>query len=297
MKRAFQIIFLLSLLLSSTSFLQAKQWRGITPLLSSRTDVYRILGKPQDSTNSSAVYSLADEEVEIDFSTKSTFLDCVKALPDQTVLNIMVVPKNDLKLSAFIDGRYKKVNPHSNRLGDGNFPLYSYTIGNEGYINDEEGAVIRSLKGNILAIYYVASVKDRKICDDYYKGFGNFGTISYHYINTARNLGKSASDEDIDIEVSQCISKILSSPLENCVVVNHGTEKEVSKRTSKIMKAVKLHKFDVRRFKFFKGENKSPVLTKIFAYPIGAQPELKRPYYLNSARSKSLKMLYSRHLK
>src|SRR5688500_18951683 len=93
-----------TLLLSALLFLfpiltEAKEWRGIVPMKSTREDVKRILGRSRDANHIRANYDLEEGHVYIVFSNDDAYYDCVKKLPKDIVLLIQFSPKVDLTLS------------------------------------------------------------------------------------------------------------------------------------------------------------------------------------------------------
>jgi hypothetical protein len=69
-------------------------WRGVIPLQSTRADVERILGKPESSERDKSSYRLGKDRVRVRFSVGAAeSLDCLRALPEGTVVYVRVVPK------------------------------------------------------------------------------------------------------------------------------------------------------------------------------------------------------------
>lgn len=139
-------------------FAEAKEWRGIAPFKSTRSDVTRILGKTQaDSIR--ARYKLQEGEVTIYFSNQKIIpINCVKKLPDDTVLFIRFEPKGNLLLSDLkVDlNKFKTFYPAKpNRVYDG-------------YLNAKEGLVIRAYKNEVKVIVYFAKSKKQKQCPEFY---------------------------------------------------------------------------------------------------------------------------------
>ena len=76
----------------------AKEWRGLTPLHSTRSDVDRLLGTATNKNNvDAAVYRTETEEVLVRYSTGT----CIEKwnVPRDTILFIQVFPKKRPKLS------------------------------------------------------------------------------------------------------------------------------------------------------------------------------------------------------
>ena len=159
------------LTLGLTVAANAKEWRGITPLLSTRLDVERLLGEPpppQDGTGqytlykTSSIYFLEEGEVHIVFAEKDvrTAVDCLGKIPAGTVLMIQVKPKNDWTLSDL------QLDEKKLRKFD---PSQPPDLGFEGYIDESEGLVIRTFKSRVEQINYLATAQDKHLCPGYYE--------------------------------------------------------------------------------------------------------------------------------
>lgn len=140
------------LLMAVTS--QAKEWRGIVPLHSTRADVERLLGKPNANYGR---YGFENEQADILYSDApcTAGLQGMWNVPRDTVIQISVVPKKELHLSDLqIDfSKYERVK-------DPLTQIHTY------YTNKEEG--IRYVvfegggedNGKILNIYYEPAAMD-----------------------------------------------------------------------------------------------------------------------------------------
>ena len=102
-----KIIPVFALCLCCVKLVQAKEWRGIVPLKSTRADVERSLGKP----NGLGRYQFENERAYIDYAKGcDQRKDCLCLVPKDTVIRISVTLESDLKLSQLkIDkSKYKK---------------------------------------------------------------------------------------------------------------------------------------------------------------------------------------------
>ncbi len=103
------------LLVSNALQVCAKEWRGVVPLKSTRADVERLLGKP----NQYGVYQFNDEKARIEYSdgtcTRHDYCQCL--VPKDTVLSIFVLPERAIKFSEFVKDRshYQRVKSHPDR--------------------------------------------------------------------------------------------------------------------------------------------------------------------------------------
>jgi hypothetical protein len=161
MRNVLRALLTTATLFSLAGVSQAKEWRGIVPLQSTREDVTRLLGNPSDANTIRANYSFQKEDAYIVFSDEESKQECVRKLPAGTVLLIQIRPKGDLSLVEFHfeDSKFRKFDP-----GSGYYP------GMEGYISDKDGLVLRVEDGKVRVICYIAASKDRQLCAEYYEG-------------------------------------------------------------------------------------------------------------------------------
>lgn len=83
--------------ITMTNLSLGKGWRGIVPLHSTRTDVYRLLGSPDES---GLFYDLKDEKVLIEYSHgQCESGQSLWNVPPDTVIRISVEPKIKSKIS------------------------------------------------------------------------------------------------------------------------------------------------------------------------------------------------------
>jgi|ERR1041385_1554243 hypothetical protein len=147
MKLPIKIITCCLVLLSINVAIQAQGWRGIVPLHSTRADVERLFGAPNSQDG---FYEFKSESVEFFYSKGP----CVNGwnIPRDTVINIRVIPKRDLRLSQIkIDIRgFKKTK-------DGELPgIYYYT-------SEEKGITIKTSAGLVVDVTYSWTNKDRNL--------------------------------------------------------------------------------------------------------------------------------------
>jgi len=133
----------------------AEPWRGIVPLKSTRSDVERLLGKPQPGGIASyATYKLETEEVRVVYADRKMCprpdrCDC--RVPDDTVRHIVVRLKTPIKFSSLeLDNSkfHPIVNPEN--------------ANNVAYSNSEAGLMYVGAKREDLVLYiqYGPSLKD-----------------------------------------------------------------------------------------------------------------------------------------
>jgi hypothetical protein len=152
----------LSLILALNFVVQAKGWRGIVPLHSTRADVERLLGPPDRKSNIKPVvsYDLEEEKVTIIYSREPCSTATVYgkwAVPPDTVVSMRVIPKKRLPLSELqLDAaQYKVVHVRG-------VPSYTY------YVVEGEGVSYDVSTGDVSIIDYFYAAGDEHLrCQTY----------------------------------------------------------------------------------------------------------------------------------
>ena len=168
MRPLIRTVSVLILVLVPAAAAQAKDWRGITPLLSTRGDVTRMLGPAASENDIRAIYEFATEDVYIVFASEWSNLKCVAELPAGTVLLVKVTPKGaqDLTSLPVVREKLKEFDPSE--------PPNS---GYRGYVDEDQGVVIRTLQGKVDQVSYIATKADANRCPDYYRDPKKFVSI------------------------------------------------------------------------------------------------------------------------
>jgi hypothetical protein len=151
----------------------AKAWRGIQPLVSTRADVQRLLGTPQQSTRYAFFYSLPKEIAVVRFqSGPCDQFGLGWNVPAYTVVGMGVIPKTKRLKKEFFNGS--------------NYKLYKENAGFL-YYADENGMSVETFKGDITSLDYAPTDRDEvrrcpvieKCCWDIFPLFDRYQTISY----------------------------------------------------------------------------------------------------------------------
>ena len=164
-----KILKLLIVLTAATS-VQARGWRGITPLRSTAEDVNK-LSQSCKETETRCQFTLEDQEVMVVFSgSKIGFLEC-EQVPKRTVLAVIIKFSRPRRLRDF-QLKNKKFNVFD--------PSHPPNLGYKTYYYANEGFLINSYKGRVIGLVYVAAQKDIHLCPEYYadpKGFVEVGLV------------------------------------------------------------------------------------------------------------------------
>lgn len=274
--------FTLSLVVAA----DAKEWRGITPLRSTRADVERLLGEPQPQktgTRSSvkneirSIYFLEEGEVYFVFAGKevSSSVDCLGTIPPGTVLMIQVTPKNDWTLSdlQLDEKRLKRFDPSQ-----------PPDLGYEGYIDQSEGLVIRTFKGRVDQINYLASAQDKHLCPSYYENaetsvqlmicglgfirkFDEYGDISFN--------DEKARLENIAVELQK-------EPNTQLYIIGYaGRKARAGEAQTRANRAKDYLDFDCRldaaRVIAIDGGHREELTLEFYIVPVGTEPPTPSP--------------------
>jgi hypothetical protein len=181
MKSAFAIVGCVAVLAALSCTTNAKDWRGLTPFHSTRTDVEKLLGPvPPPPSDGSHVYTLnknrsiyRTDEGQIYIVYKRDDWDaedCWKAIPTDTVVFIQVTFKKPVPLKEF------GINVQQSKQFDPSSPP---SIGYVAYMDESSGLMVRTFKGNVEEAYYFASVADKPPCPNYYDNLRSSARIMF----------------------------------------------------------------------------------------------------------------------
>jgi hypothetical protein len=200
-------VILCVIILLAPTYARAKDWRGITPLHSTRADVERLLGPPSKDRGGTIFYEFDKEEVSFDFAKGSCKGESDGwNVPRDTVISVWVIPKpnvlkfTDLKLD---ESMYKREIDKE----------LQYIVR---YVNESEGVsyeVDTSADRTVTLIKYYPSAKDgdlrcpvrRKALTNKCKGARRISaTISYSSSPPMAQLNATPppADQKIDFKPS-----------------------------------------------------------------------------------------------
>jgi hypothetical protein len=148
-------VLIVLLLLSLTANIEAKSWRGITPLRSTKIDVVWLLGEPTEASDKLLTYRFPTETVFISLITVDTPSANLKILKPGTVDDIQVMPKETVYVADLGLDEKRLI------FTKGSKPEYA---GFEGYVDEDAGLIVKTSGKRIEIIFYFASAKDRARC-------------------------------------------------------------------------------------------------------------------------------------
>ena len=197
-----QAILSAFLLLGGLQSTYAKEWRGLVPLQSTRSDVVRLLNQCADQKEACR-FTLETEKVHILFSggLPADFPGCARLLPHDTIMFIDVQPRVKLKLADLrLDKRtLQAFNPSAPVKGD-----------MKGY-RSSDGFVVSLHKDRVLQMVYVPNESDRQRCADYYARLEQFVEVPLahvHYIHQLNGPESIKAGEKLEVSADSTMNEI-----------------------------------------------------------------------------------------
>jgi hypothetical protein len=175
MKLLFRAGLLILLITFASDSSEAKEWRGLVPLRSTRADVIRLMNQCADQREACR-FTLKNEKIYIRFSggLANEYAECAARLPAETIMFIQIEPDlppkfKDLHLDKKSFQSFNTASPFKQRF--------------TGYRN-REGLVILARKERILRLDYLPDESDRYLCSLYYEEPESFvEVVANHYDN------------------------------------------------------------------------------------------------------------------
>ena len=154
MKPALKTLLLAFVFVMTAQLASAEEWRGITPLKSTHADVVRIFKECTDQPES-CEFALDNEDITVEFAG---IQNCA-GVPAGTVLSIQRELRKETTLEAlgFDKRRFKSFDPST-----------PPKLGYRAFIDEQAGLLLKSLRGQIFQINYIATEKERSACPNYY---------------------------------------------------------------------------------------------------------------------------------
>ena len=164
-------LFLVTTLFASSAI--GKEWRGIVPLKSNRTEVEKLLGVPVRSSPRGVYYNLSNEIVVVEFQT----VGCDRFglgwnVPSDTVVGIGVIHKGIHRKEEFLAGSDFKSNDSETE--------FRY------YTDEVAGLTVETYKNVVTLIDYHPGASDERLrcpqiercCFDLFPKFDEYGKLS-----------------------------------------------------------------------------------------------------------------------
>lgn len=253
-------------MLALANTVQARGWHGIVPLHSTRSDVVHLLGVSPDASSLRSKYHLTNEDVYIVFSNSNFCSRDTSEVPVGTVLLVQISPKIETSLSDLgLDRkRLRQFDPSS-----------SADMGFEGYIDEEDGIVIRTHKGKIDEIAYIASAKDRSLCPRYYESPEAFVQILVQ--EPPRKFDEYSnipfSDEKARLDNLAIYLRRDKPNWKGHIIVYAGRRARAGEAQARVQRAknylVKVHRIDPNRIVTIDGGYREQLEVEVYLLPPG----------------------------
>jgi hypothetical protein len=164
----------LAVIALSTNALSAKEWRGIVPLVSTRSQTEKLLGLPRQNSQWFSYYNLPNEIVVLRFqSAPCDSFGLGWNVPAGTVVGIGVIPK----------GIHRK----EEYFGNNDFKLDEHNAGFIYYSDEATGFEIETYKDVVTLVDYYPRVSDERLrcpriqecCFDVFPRFDEYQKLSF----------------------------------------------------------------------------------------------------------------------
>jgi hypothetical protein len=191
MKPVLKALLLTFVLVMTTQRASAEEWRGITPLKSTRADVVRVFNECNDEPES-CEFRIENEDITIEFAG---IQNCA-GVPAGTVLSIQRYLRKETTLEALgLDKRrFKSFDPST-----------PPKVGYRAFIDEQAGLLLKSLRGQIFQINYIATEKERSACPDYYSNPRDFVEVflpHFQVLNSVECPQQAIAGEKVPIAAS-----------------------------------------------------------------------------------------------
>jgi hypothetical protein len=264
-----RIIICLILVLLAAGTLEAKEWRGIIPLHSSRTDVERLLGPPTMDRLDTVVYEYAGERASIEFSRGPCTVEFSSwNVPRDIVISIWVTPKlSELRIAdlGIAQRKFKKIL-------DEHRPQIAY------YRNEEDGIEysVDDESGKVGLVNYFPSASDQRLrCPEPRNRLSE--TIRFAQYS---NISFAAERKILD-RFAQQITRYTSinyASAQAYILAYWGKRQTVSDATSRAERAkkylVKRHQIDPDRIETINAGYRKKPTVELYLVPPGGDPPL-----------------------
>jgi len=168
------LLFAAFLVLAVAGNSQAKEWRGITPMKSTKADVTRLFNQC-DGPDPSCEFTLYEEQIHIEFSSNATndLNRCSDRVPPYTVVAVEVEPRTQVSIGAVVTNKrdFKIQQRRALNFSPNVIDLYS------GYVDEKHGLIVTTytektrnngIPEHVVRIDYIAEAKDTALCQNYY---------------------------------------------------------------------------------------------------------------------------------
>ena len=270
---ASSVLFLYLILLGETA-VQPRGWRGIVPLHSTRSDVERVLGPPEQQTGaSSAFYRTPTETVVIQYAQGRPCGIGEKyslwRVPKDTVTSVLVTPTQPLTLSelGIDESKYQKQQ-------GGHRPEDVY------YVNEQTGETVVVFMNEVRSLTYSPGASDKDLlCPEVPKPL----TVNCKHAGSPRvNFYQNISLERENSVLDNFSVALKDEPNTTGYIIAYagkrarpGEAKGRAERAKGYL--VKVRNFDPNRLKTIDGGHQEEAQVDLFVVPAGTCPPTASP--------------------
>lgn len=253
---------------------EAKGWRGIVPLHSTRADVERLLGPPTEKLSEySALYRTENETLMVNYAQG---LPCGIGekysqwrVPRDTVESIYITPNMGSPLSqlSIDESKYKK-RSGGHRADD----IY--------YINDENGESLRVFQNQVMEITYSPAASDENLRCAVAAGpsHKNCDGLPLHAFDSFGELSRTQERQRLDNFV---IALVEQKGRAGYIIAYGGKRARVREAIERAQHAgnylIKVRKFPLGQLKAIDGGYREKVSVELYVVPPGGCPPAATP--------------------
>lgn len=262
----------------------AKEWRGITPAVSTRNDVVRLLRQCSDR-NARCEFDTDEGGVFILFSgAGDNYFQCPARLPADTVMQIEVAPKAKLRLSDLSGGaNFKELAPPDPNS-------FGYRV----YLDEDSGLMVRASDGVVNLVSYLAAAKDTQACPNYY-GMVESESVQYPLcrlplpepskfteVGEAKQAGSSRRSDDDTTALDGFVGELREQPSAQAYVIAYaGRKARAGEAQARAERAraylMSKHGMEAGRVLIVDGGYREEAALELFIVPAGATPPSPTP--------------------
>jgi len=159
----------------TTHCVSGEEWRGLTPLKSTRADVVRVFNECTDR-NSYCEFTIENEDILIEFAG----IQSCSGVAADTVLSIQRELQTETTFEALgLDKRrFKSFDPS-----------IPQKLGYRGFIDEQSGLLLKTFGGQVFQINYIPTNKERSACPNYYRNPREFVQVLQPHVQVVNRVG------------------------------------------------------------------------------------------------------------
>jgi hypothetical protein len=259
-----QLFFCILTIFATAIGSSGKEWRAILPMHSTKSDVIHRLGSPAEENENRLIYHLDKEDVLIVLSGSKFCNYKNSEIPPGTVLMIQVTPREKF---AFKEIRNEGKNWKTFEPS----PQDSSWVG---YMDDEEGLLVRTFQDSVDRIFYIPTAKERAACPPYYDRPEEMARIILDFSHRPFDRYSNLAFADEKARLDNLAIFLEDKPAWKAYIVVHpGRKKEDTRsRTSRTTQYLISLGLTEERISIIIGAPQDEATTELYALPPDAPP-------------------------